>query len=315
MRILVLSRNSSLYSTSRLVLAARARKHTVVVADPLDFQLVVGHPKPALLYRGVAVPQLDLVIPRIGSSITHYGTAIVRQFDLLSVPVLNNAEAITLCRDKLKALQVLNHHQIGIPATVCARNPTVIETTLEQVGGTPVIVKVLHGTQGIGTMIAETSQAAASLMETLWAMGQEIFVQEYVRSNKASDIRAIVVGNKVIAAMRRTAKQGEFRANLHRGGVGVSVKLTKAYQQTAIAATQALNLHVAGVDMVEGKAGPQVLEVNCSPGLEGIERVSEIDVAQAIVAYSEKFVQQFQILNKHTMPKKRRPRAMAKATG
>jgi ribosomal protein S6--L-glutamate ligase len=291
MRMLVLSRNASLYSTSRIVLAARARGHEVTVVDPLDFQIVVSRGKPALYLSGAPVPGTDIVIPRIGASITSYGLAVVRQLDMMGVPVLNTAVAIARSRDKLRALQLLTGGNIDVPTTVCARSPAGLDAALDLVGGCPAIVKLQQGTQGIGTMIAETPQAVASLLETLWAMGQDIVLQEYVRESKGRDVRAIVVGNRVIAAMRRTAKAGEFRSNLHRGGLGLKVKLDKRYARVAIMACRVMGLEVAGVDILEGKRGPKILEINSSPGLEGIERASGVDVATAIVVHAERFVE------------------------
>ncbi|MCC6555035.1 MAG: RimK family alpha-L-glutamate ligase [Polyangiaceae bacterium] len=289
MRFLVLSRNASLYSTSRIVLAARARGHDVSVIDPLDFQIVVSRGRPSLLVGGAAVPRFDIVIPRIGASITNYGLAVVRQFDLMGVPVLNGAVSIARSRDKLRALQLLTRRKVDVPTTVCARSPAGVEAALSLVGGCPAIVKLQQGTQGIGTMIAETSQAVHSLLETFWAMGQDIVLQEYVRESKGRDVRVIVVGGKVVAAMRRVAKPGEFRSNLHRGGKGDGLRLPRAYRSVAIRAAKAMGLEVAGVDMLESKTGPKILEINSSPGLEGIERATGIDVAGALVVYAEEY--------------------------
>ncbi|MCU0657724.1 MAG: 30S ribosomal protein S6--L-glutamate ligase [Polyangiaceae bacterium] len=291
MRILVLSRNAALYSTSRIVLAARARGHHVTVADPLGFQIVVSRGEPTLLLGDRPVGDVDLVIPRIGASITNYGLAVVRQFDMMGTPVLNSAVAIARSRDKLRALQLLTRKNIDVPITVCARSPAGIESALELVGGTPAIVKLQQGTQGIGTMIAETPQAVSSLLETLWGLSQDIIVQEYIRESKGRDIRTIVVGNRVIASMRRTAKAGEFRSNLHRGGLAMKVNLPPSYRKTAIEATRVMGLDVAGVDMLEGTNGPKILEINSSPGLEGIERASGVDVASAMIRYAERLVE------------------------
>jgi ribosomal protein S6--L-glutamate ligase len=289
MRILVLSRNASLYSTSRIVLAARARGHSVLVVDPLAFQIVVSRGKPALMLSGQPCPPVDLVIPRIGASITNYGLAVVRQFDMMGIPVLNSAVSIARSRDKLRALQLLTRRKLDVPITVCARTPESIDGALDLVGGTPAIVKIQQGTQGIGTMIAETRQAVSSLLETLWAMGQDIVLQEYIAESKGRDIRTIVVGGRVVASMRRTAKAGEFRSNLHRGGLAVKVALPPAYRTAAVAAVRVMGLEVAGVDLLEGRGGPKILEINSSPGLEGIERASGLDVAGAIVRHAERF--------------------------
>jgi ribosomal protein S6--L-glutamate ligase len=288
MRLLVLSRNASLYSTSRLVLAARSRGHEVTVADPLDFHIAVSRGRPSMFLGDRPVPHADMVIPRIGASITNYGLAVVRQFDMMGVPVLNTAIAIARSRDKLRAMQLLTKKSIDVPRTVCARTPASVDLALAFVGGTPAIVKLQQGAQGIGTMIADTQQAVTSLLETLWAMGQDIILQEYIAESRGRDYRAIVVGNRVVAAMRRQAKAGEFRSNLHRGGLGVRVDLDRRFTQAAIAATKVMGLEVAGVDLLEGRGGPKILEINSSPGLEGIERTSGVDVAGAIIAHAEK---------------------------
>jgi ribosomal protein S6--L-glutamate ligase len=290
MRLLILSRNATLYSTSRLVLAARSRGHEVTVADPLDFRIVVSRGRPSMFLGGKPVPHADLVLPRIGASITNYGLAVVRQFDMMGVPVLNTAVAIARSRDKLRALQLLTKKDIDVPTTVCARTPDSVDLALSFVGGVPAIVKLQQGAQGIGTMIAETPQAVTSLLETLWAMGQDIILQEYIAESKGRDIRAIVVGGRVVAAMRRKAKAGEFRSNLHRGGLGVRANLEKRYLHAAVSATRVMGLEIAGVDMLEGRDGPKILEINSSPGLEGIERASGVDVAGAIVAHAERFL-------------------------
>jgi ribosomal protein S6--L-glutamate ligase len=300
MRLLILSRNATLYSTSRLVLAARSRGHEVTVADPLDFHIVISRGRPAMFLGDRPVPHADIVLPRIGASITNYGLAVVRQFDMMGVPVLNGAVAIARSRDKLRAMQLLTKKFIDVPKTVCARTPDSVELALSFVGGCPVIVKLQQGTQGIGTMIAETPQAVTSLLETLWAMGQDIILQEYIAESKGRDYRAIVVGERVVAAMRRQAKAGEFRSNLHRGGLGVRVNMDKRYTHAAVSAARVMGLDVAGVDMLEGKDGPKILEINSSPGLEGIERTSGVDVAGQIIAHAERY------LAKRTKRKKRR---------
>jgi len=291
MRILILSRSATLYSTTRLVLAARARGHEVDVADVLQFYLVVKRGRPEIFYRGQHPPRYDLVIPRIGASITSYGLAVVRHFEMMGVPVLNGAISIARSRDKLRAMQLLTKKDIDVPITVCARTPKDMDLMLELVGGTPVIVKLQQGTQGIGVMIAETRQAVSSLLETLWGMGQDIVVQQYIAESKGRDVRAFVVGNRVVASMRRSAKAGEFRSNLHRGGAGHKVTLGKVYQRAAVAATKVMGLEVAGVDMLESNQGPKILEINSSPGLEGIERATGVDVADRILAHAERLVE------------------------
>jgi ribosomal protein S6--L-glutamate ligase len=290
MRLLLLSRNATLYSTSRLVLAARARGHEVTVIDPLDLRVVISRGRPSLYLGSRAAPHADLVLPRIGASITNYGLAVVRQFDLMGVPVLNTALAIARSRDKLRAMQLLTKKNIDVPVTVYARTPDAIEHALAQVGGAPCIVKLQQGAQGIGTMIAETPQAVTSLLETLWAMGQDIILQQYIAEATGRDLRAIVVGGRVVASMRRQAKAGEFRSNLHRGGLGMGAPLEDRYRRVAIAATRVMGLEMAGVDMLETREGPKILEINSSPGLEGIERASGVDVAGAIIAHAERYL-------------------------
>ncbi len=290
MRLLILSRNHSLYSTSRLVLAARSRGHEVTVADPLAMRIVVTRGMPSMFLGAEPISEFDLVIPRIGASITNYGLAVVRQFDMMGIPVLNTAVAIARSRDKLRAMQLLTKKNLDVPVTVCARTPDSIEQALEIVGGTPVIVKLQQGAQGIGTMIAETPNAVTSLLETLWAMGQDIFLQQYIGESKGRDYRAIVVGGRVVAAMRRQARRGEFRSNLHRGGIGLQADLDPRYVRAAIEATRVMGLEVAGVDMLRSRTGPKILEINSSPGLEGIERSTGIDVAGAIIAHAERHV-------------------------
>lgn len=299
MHLLILSRNPHLYSTSRLVLSARGRGHQVTVADPLDFQLVIAKGGPSIYLGSQVLPRVDLVLPRIGASITHYGLAVVRQFERLGTPVLNDAESIACSRDKLRAMQMLAARNIDVPRTVCTKTPAAVHTALSQVG-IPAIIKLQQGAQGIGTMIAETPQAALALLETLWAMGQDIILQEYIKESKGRDLRALVVGGRVVASMRRQAKAGEFRSNLHRGGRAAKAPLDKAYERAAVAAVRTLGLQVAGVDMLEGKSGPKVLEVNSSPGLEGIERITGLDIANAIIRHAERFVASF--------PKKAQPR-------
>lgn len=288
MRLLVLSRNAALYSTSRLVLAARARGHEVSVIDPLDLQIAISRGRPEMYLGAGPIPHADLVVPRIGASITNYGLAVVRQFDMMGIPVLNTAVAIARSRDKLRSLQLLTRKDIDVPKTVCARSPDSVGTALQFIGGPPAIVKLQQGAQGIGTMIAETPAAVTSLLETLWAMGQDIILQEYIAESKGRDYRAIVVGGRLVAAMRRQAKKGEFRSNLHRGGAGVAVDLPDVYRRAAIDAARVMGLEVAGVDLLEGRDGPKILEINSSPGLEGIERTSGVDVAGAIIAHAER---------------------------
>lgn len=291
MHILILSRKASLYSTRRLAEVARARGHVVSVIDPLDFSLIVSRGDPELYLRGAPAEKFDLVLPRIGASITSYGLAVVRQFDMMGVPVLNHAVAIARSRDKLRAMQLLTKRDLDIPTTVCTKSTAYLDSALQRVNGPPAIVKFHQGTQGVGVMMAETQQAVQSTLESFWSLGQDIILQEFVAESKGRDIRAIVVGGKVVAAMRRRAKKGEFRSNLHRGGDAEGIdKLDPRYTRAAIAAAEVMALEVCGVDMLETRKGPRILEINSSPGLEGIERATQRDVASSIIAHAEKFL-------------------------
>jgi ribosomal protein S6--L-glutamate ligase len=291
MHLLILSRKASLYSTRRLTEAARARGHLVTIIDPLDFSLVVTRGRPQLFYRGTTAEKFDVVLPRIGASITSYGLAVVRQFDMMGVPVLNHAVSIARSRDKLRAMQLLTKRDLDIPTTVCTKSTAYLDAALQLVEGPPAIVKLHQGTQGVGVMLAETRQSVQSTLESFWSLGQDIILQEFVAESKGRDIRVIVVGGKVVAAMRRRARRGEFRSNLHRGGdaEGLS-KLPPRYAKAAIAAAEVMALEVCGVDMLETRRGPRILEINSSPGLEGIERATQKDVASAIVQHAEKYL-------------------------
>ena len=293
MLILILSRKASIYSTRRLTEAALARGHQVHVVDPLEFSLVASRGRPSLFLRGAEVGGFDLVIPRIGASITHYGLAVVRQFDMLGTPVLNGALAIARSRDKLRAMQLLTRKDLDIPTTVCTKTASHIDAALALVGGPPAIVKLHQGTQGIGVMLAETRQAVESTLEAFWTLGQDIILQEFVAESRGRDIRAIVVGRRVVAAMRRRAQKGEFRSNLHRGAEPEAIPLDELdprYAKAAVEACKVMSLEVAGVDMLETRSGPKILEINSSPGLEGIERATGSNVATAIIRHAERFV-------------------------
>lgn len=291
MLLAVLSRRRSLYSTRRLLDAASRRGHETLVLDPLQCSLVLGGEEPHVTYRGLEgrLPSIDVVLPRIGVSITEHGLAVVSHFDLLGVPIVNNAPAIARARDKLRALQLLARAGVDIPRTVMARHPSQVPRALEIVGGPPAILKLVRGTQGIGVILAETEQTAQQVMETLWSLGMTVLVQEFIEESEGRDVRVIVVGPRAVAAMRRQARVGEFRSNVHRGGAAVALDLPEAFAQAAVRACRALRLQVAGVDLLESKHGPKVLEVNSSPGLEGIEKATGLDVASAIVEYAVAF--------------------------
>lgn len=283
MKLAILSRAPNAYSTQRLVAAATQRGHTVKVLNTLRFAIDLSGPEPDLQYRGRPLSDYDAIIPRIGASITYFGTAVVRQFEQMDVYTPNTAAGITNARDKLRATQILSRHQIGMPATAFVRNRADVRPAIERVGGAPVVIKLLEGTQGIGVILAPEVKVAEAIIETLHSTNQNVLIQHFVSESKGRDIRALVVGDRVVAAMRRTAKGDEFRSNVHRGGTVESVDLPAEYEQTAVRSAQIMGLKVAGVDMLEGAEGPLVMEVNSSPGLQGIEAATNLDVAGAII--------------------------------
>ena len=287
MRIGILSRGQASFSTKRLVEACRARGHSAEVLDTLLFSMVVEEGRSSLLYENRPFAGFDAVIPRIGASITFYGTAVVRQLEHMGVFVLNTSHAILVARDKLRALQVLSRHRIPFPPTVFVRGGEEVLTAVERVGGAPVIVKLVEGTQGVGVILAETSKVAQAIVETLSTVQKNVLIQKFVEESRGRDVRAFVVGGRVVAAMRRTAMGDEFRSNVHRGARAEDIALSPAYERVALRAAEIMGLEVAGVDMLEGRDGPQVMEVNSSPGLEGIEGASRVDVASAIVRHLE----------------------------
>ncbi len=287
MKIAVLSRNAELYSTRRLVDTAVARGHQVEVIDPTLCYMNINHNALSIHYRGVALEGFDAVIPRIGASVTFYGNAVLRQFEMMGVYCLNTAAAISRARDKLNSMQLMARDGIGLPVTGFADKPGDIPDLIEMVGGAPLVIKLLEGTQGIGVVLAETRTAAESVIEAFMGLNANILVQQYISEAKGADIRCFVVGNKVVAAMKRQAKAGEFRSNLHRGGTATAIKLSSAERKTALQAAKCMGLSVAGVDILQAKEGPVVMEVNSSPGLEGIEAATAVDVAGAILDYLE----------------------------
>jgi ribosomal protein S6--L-glutamate ligase len=287
MRVIILSRQPALYSTRALVEAAQKRGHTVRVLDTLQFDIRVSKQNPELFYQGEPVTGVDAVIPRIGASITFFGLAVVRQFEMMGVYCVNESQAIARSRDKLRSLQILSRHDIGMPPTVYTRQADHVPACIERIEGPPVVVKLLQGTQGIGVVLAETAVAAGSVIEAFHGLDQNILIQKFIAEARGSDIRALVVGRKVVAAMQRQAVAGEFRSNIHRGGKARAMKLPPDYRKTALAAARALGLRVAGVDMIESREGPMVMEVNSSPGLEGIEKTTGVNVAAAIIEHLE----------------------------
>lgn len=292
MRIAILSRNENLYSTARLKQAGEARGHQVDVIDTLHCDIDIASNNPKIRYMGEELPQYDAVIPRIGASITFYGTAVVRQFEMMGTFCINESVAISRSRDKLRSLQLLSRKGIGLPKTGFASRPDKIQDLIKNVGGAPLVIKLLEGTQGIGVVLAETNKAAESVIEAFMGLKANILVQEFIEEANGADIRCFVVGNKVIAAMKRQAGEGEFRSNLHRGGTAQLVKLTKEERATAINAAKIMGLNLCGVDILQSKNGPVVMEVNSSPGLEGIEKATGKDVADMIFEFIEKMQSQ-----------------------
>lgn len=288
MKIAVLSTNKNLYSTQRLVEAATQRGHECIVMDHSKCYVGIQQGKPSIHYKGQDITDIDAIIPRIGSSVTFYGSAIVRQFEVMDVISANPSQAITRSRDKLRCMQILSGAGLGLPITGFARTASDVDDLISMVGGAPLVIKLLEGTQGIGVVLAETKKAASSVIEAFYGLGNNILIQEYIKEAKGTDIRAFVVDGKVVGAMKRTAKEGEFRSNLHRGGTAEIVKLTAKERVTAIAAARAMGLTVAGVDLLPSARGPLILEVNSSPGLEGIEKATHKDIAAEIVKYLER---------------------------
>lgn len=291
MHIAILSRNRHLYSTRRLIEAARERGHEVSVIDPLKCVMDVTSRRPSVYYRGETLPRFDAVIPRIGASITFYALAVLRQFEVMGVYPANESVAIGRSRDKLRSLQLLARAGIGMPVTAFAHSPVDTQTLVKLVGGAPLVLKLLEGTQGRGVVLAETNKAAESVIDAFRELDANFLVQQFIREAGGADIRAFVVGDRVVAAMLRQAKEGEFRSNLHRGGSASLVKLTPEERRTAVRAARTVGLNVAGVDIVRGNEGPLVLEVNSSPGLEGIEQATGKDVAGTVIGFLEKKAQ------------------------
>ncbi len=285
MKLAILSRSPKCYSTRRLCEAVKQRGHTVKVLDTIKFAIDLRRSKPDLYYRGKQLAHFDAVLPRIGNSITYYGTAVVRQFEQMDVFCANSSAGIVNSRDKLRSMQILSRHNIGIPETAFVREKVDVLPSIERVGGAPVIIKLLEGTQGIGVLLAESVKSAEAIIELLQAQKQNVLIQKFVAESKGRDIRAFVVGDQVVGSMRRVAQGQEFRSNVHRGGMTEVVELDEQYCETAVRAAQIMGLRVAGVDMLEGKDGPQIMEINSSPGLEGIEGCTQLDIAGAIVDY------------------------------
>ncbi len=285
MKLGILSCSRTCYSTRRLREAAESRGHELKVLDTLKFGIDLQQGEPDLYFRGKQLSHYDAVLPRIGASITYFGTAVVRQFEQMDVFCANSSHGIANSRDKLRSMQILSRHHIGIPETTFVRDKKDVLPAIERVGGAPVIIKLLEGTQGVGVILADSNKVAEAIIETLQSAKQNVLIQKFVAESKGRDVRAFVVGDQVVAAMRRVAQGQEFRSNVHRGGKTEVIELDEQYRQTAVRCAQIMGLRVAGVDMLEGKDGPQVMEVNSSPGLEGIETCTQLDIAGAIVEY------------------------------
>lgn len=288
MHIGILSRNRRLYSTRRLVEAAEARGHTARVVDTLRCYMNIASHRPSIHYKGEEIEPFDAIVPRIGASVTFYGCAVLRQFEMMSTYVLNDSVSITRSRDKLRSLQLLSRKGLGLPVTGFAHSPDDIPDLITMVKGAPLVIKLLEGTQGIGVVLAETNQAAESVIQAFMGMKANIMVQEYIKEAKGADVRCLVIGDKVVAAMKRQAAEGEFRSNLHRGGTTSVIRITPEERSTAIRAAKAMGLRIAGVDLLRSNHGPVIMEVNSSPGLQGIETATGKDIAGQIIEYIEK---------------------------
>lgn len=287
MKIAILSRNPKLYSTRRLVEAGTQRGHEVQVLDPLRCYMNITSLKPSIHYKGNELTGFDAVIPRIGASVTFYGTAVLRQFEMMGVYPVNESVAITRSRDKLRSLQLLARKGIGLPVTSFAHSPDDVDDLIKEVGGAPLVIKLLEGTQGIGVVLAETQKAAESVIEAFMGLKANILAQEFIKEAGGADIRCFVVDGKVVAAMQRQGREGEFRSNLHRGGTASLIKITPEERSTATRAAGIMGLNVAGVDILRSNHGPVVMEVNSSPGLGGIENATQKDIAGQIIAFIE----------------------------
>lgn len=287
MDIAILSRNVKLYSTRRLIEAAKERGHHIRTLDPLRCYMNITSHRPTIHYKGEDLKGFDYIIPRIGASVTFYGTAVLRQFEMMGVNSLNESVAISRSRDKLRASQLLSRKGIGLPITGFANKPDDIKDLIKMVGGAPLVIKLLEGTQGIGVVLAETQKAAESVIESFLGMNISVLVQEYIKEAGGADIRCFVIGGKVVASMKRQALEGEFRSNIHRGGSASLIKITPEERSTAVRAAKTMGLNVCGVDILRSNHGPLVMEVNSSPGLEGIEEATGKDIAGQIIRFME----------------------------
>jgi ribosomal protein S6--L-glutamate ligase len=288
MKIAILSRSKNIYSTGQLVEAAEKRGHEVLLLDHMKCVLVIEKGRPHIYYKGKEITGVNAVIPRIGASVTFYGTAVVRQFEMMKIFTAVESQALVRSRDKLRSLQILARAGIGMPKTAFANQTSDIDSLIDSIGGAPCIIKLLEGTQGIGVILAESKKVATSVIEAFLKLDAAMLVQEFIKEAKGADIRAFVIDGQVVGAMKRQAKEGEFRSNLHRGGTAELIQLSAEERATAIKAAKKLGLGIAGVDMLQSERGPLVMEVNSSPGLEGIQRATGIDIAGKIIEYVER---------------------------
>ncbi|MDX1671956.1 MAG: 30S ribosomal protein S6--L-glutamate ligase [Balneolaceae bacterium] len=288
MNIVILSRNTKLYSTRRIVEAVKERGHTARVIDHMKCDIIIQKGDPQIHYKGEELVDVDAVIPRIGASVTFYGAAVVRQFEMMKIFTATESQALVRSRDKLRSLQILSRAGLGMPKTVFTDYSKEVDDIIETVGGAPLIIKLLEGTQGLGVVLAPTKKAAQSVIQAFHGLKARVIVQEFIEESKGADLRAFVVDGRVIGAMKRQASEGEFRSNIHRGGSGELIKLSKEEKEVAIKAARVMKLNIAGVDMLQSSRGPLVLEVNSSPGLEGIEKATGKDIAGDIVKFLER---------------------------
>lgn len=290
MKIVILSTNPKLYSTKRLVEAGEQRKHQMLVIDHTKCDIIIEKKKPQVVYNGESINDVDAVIPRIGASVTFYGSSVVRQFEMMKVFSATESQALIRSRDKLRSLQILSRAGLGLPKTAFTNYSKDVDRVIEHVGGAPCVIKLLEGTQGVGVVLAETHNAATSVLEAFHGMKARVIVQEYIKESNGADIRAFVVDGVVVGAMKRQGREGEFRSNLHRGGTATRIELTDDEENAALKAARVLGLGIAGVDMLQSNTGPKIMEVNSSPGLEGIEKATNVDIAQKIIRYIERHV-------------------------
>ena len=288
MNILILSRKRRFYSTRRLIEECRKLKHTPLVIDPLKCILYINHKTSTILAKGIELSNIDVVVPRIGMVAVSYAISVIRQFEVMGIPVVNSNGPIARSRNKLGCLQLLAQNGIPVPETLISRYPRNLNKLIRLIGGTPIIMKLLKGTQGTGVILSESTQSVESVLETIWSLGEDILLQRFIKESKGRDIRVFIIGDRVAAAMRRYAKEGEFRSNIHKGGYGEPLKLSKEYEAIAIKSAKMIGLGVAGVDMLESKDGPLVIEVNSSPGFQGLEEATKLNIAKMIVEYAVK---------------------------